>query len=57
MECQNCELKQRQFYCENCLKQQCADSYLCESTELTFYVVCSHCDYKRNILPLTATRT
>ncbi|KAH9830106.1 UV radiation resistance protein and autophagy-related subunit 14-domain-containing protein [Rhodofomes roseus] len=21
MECQNCELKQRQFYCENCLKQ------------------------------------
>ena len=23
MECQNCELKQRQFYCENCLRQQC----------------------------------
>ena len=23
MECQNCELKQRHFYCENCLKQQC----------------------------------
>lgn len=22
MECGNCELRQRQFYCENCLKQQ-----------------------------------
>ena len=28
MECQNCELRQRQFYCENCLKQQYVLSYL-----------------------------
>lgn len=26
MECQNCELKQRQFYCENCLRQQSVSS-------------------------------
>jgi len=24
MECKNCELRQRQFYCENCLRHQYA---------------------------------
>ncbi|KAI0052006.1 hypothetical protein FA95DRAFT_1675524 [Auriscalpium vulgare] len=27
MECPNCELKQRHFYCENCLRAQCVGSW------------------------------
>ena len=39
MECQNCELKQRQFYCENCLRQQYVYPYFLFQTvsTLTLY--------------------
>ena len=59
MECQNCELKQRQFYCENCLKQQCVHLSVTLRGDiiLSFFAAYSPYDYKPSMLPLTAMRT
>jgi hypothetical protein len=57
MECKNYELRQRQFYCENCLRHQYAKKSpftdTATSPNLARNAACATFVFKLTILPLT----